>query len=84
MTLFNPGLEEKVADAVHLPVVSAVSSAVAALSTFEMKSVLLMTPFDAASDGFIKRYLETIGFRVSLGQALRKPQTRIRCQLEPG
>ncbi|MGH7853905.1 MAG: hypothetical protein ACREP3_10720, partial [Candidatus Binatia bacterium] len=61
VTLFNPGLESKVADAVGLPVVSAVSSAVAALSSFAAQSVLLMTPFDAASDAVIKAHLDSLG-----------------------
>lgn len=69
VTLFNPGLESKVADAVRLPVVSAVSSAVAALSTFAAQSVLLMTPFDAASDTVIKAHLDSLGFTVYLGPA---------------
>jgi maleate cis-trans isomerase len=67
VTLFNPGLEAKVADAVGLPVVSAVSSAVAALKTFTARTVLLMTPFDAASDGLIKAHLDNLGFTVHLG-----------------
>jgi maleate cis-trans isomerase len=69
VTLFNPGLEEKVYQAIGLPVVSAVSSAVAALETFGAKSVLLMTPFDAASDGVIKAHLNDRGFEVHLGPA---------------
>ena len=69
VTLFNPGLEEKVAAAVKLPVVSAVSSAVAALKSFGAKSVLLMTPFDAASDAIIKSHLNSLGFAVDVGPA---------------
>jgi maleate cis-trans isomerase len=67
VTLFNPGLEEKVAAVVKLPVVSAVSSAVAALRTLRAKTVLLMTPFDAASDAVIKAHLDGLGFTVYLG-----------------
>ena len=69
VTLFNPGLEAKVAAAVGLPVVSAVSSVVAALKTFGAKSVLLMTPFDAASDAVIKTHLSSLGFTVYVGPA---------------
>ena len=54
VTLFNPGIEVKVADATGLPVVSAISSATAALRVFGAKSVLLMTPFDRASNEGIK------------------------------
>ncbi len=67
VTLFNPGLETKVSDAVGLPVASAVASAVAALSVYKAHTVLLMTPFDAASDGVIKSHLNQLGFDVELG-----------------
>jgi len=41
VTLFNPGLETKVSEAIGLPVATAVSSAVAALNAFGTKSALL-------------------------------------------
>jgi len=67
--LFNPGIDGKVSAAIHLPVVTAVSSAVAALKVFSAKSVLLMTPFDAKSDAVIEDYLNCSGFTVFLGPA---------------
>jgi len=67
--LFNPGIDGKVSAAIHLPVVTAVSSAVAALKVFSAKSVLLMTPFDAKSDAVIKDHLNALGFTVFLGPA---------------
>jgi len=67
--LFNPGIDATVSRAIHLPVVTAVSSALAALTTYQVKSVLLMTPFDAKSDGLIKDHLNLHGFNVSLGPA---------------
>ncbi len=67
VTLFNPGIEAKVANAIGLPVVSAISSAVAALSAFEAKSVLLMTPFDRASNEGIKTHVDRLGFTLYLG-----------------
>ena len=69
VTLFNPGLEAKVADAIGLPVASAVSSAISALTTFNARSVLLMTPFDAASDAIIQSHLSNLGFDVRVGPA---------------
>jgi len=83
VTLFNPGLEAKVANAVGLPVVSAVSSAVAALSTFAAKSILLMTPFDAASDAVIKTHLNGLGFTVSLGPAFENRKAGSAVNLSP-
>jgi maleate cis-trans isomerase len=67
--LFNPGIDGQVSAAIHLPVVTAVSSAVAALKVFAANSVLLMTPFDAQSDGIIKDHLNGLGFTVHLGPA---------------
>lgn len=67
--LFNPGIDVKVSEAIHLPVATAVSSAVAALKVFSAKSVLLMTPFDAKSDDVIKNHLSGLGFTVFLGPA---------------
>jgi maleate cis-trans isomerase len=67
VTLFNPGIETKVTDAVGLPVVSAISSAVAALRLFGAETVLLMTPFDRASNESIKAHVDKLGFTLRLG-----------------
>ena len=67
VTLFNPGIEAKVANTIGLPVVSAISSAVAALTAFAAKSVLLMTPFDRASNESIKTHVDELGFTLHLG-----------------
>ena len=67
--LFNPGIDAKVSAAVRLPVVTAVSSAVVALNVYKVKSLLLMTPFDAKSDAVINNYLNSLGFTVDLGPA---------------
>jgi len=83
VTLFNPGLEMKVANAVGLPVASAVSSAVAALMVFGAKSVLLMTPFDAASDDVIKAHLGNLGFTVHLGPAFENRKAGSPVKLSP-
>jgi maleate cis-trans isomerase len=83
VTLFNPGLEERVSDAIGLPVASAVSSAVAALKTFGAETVLLMTPFDAASDGVIKTHLNNLGFTVHLGPAFENRKAGSAVNLSP-
>ena len=67
--LFNPGIDVKVSEAIRLPVVTAVSSAIAALNVYKAKSVLLMTPFDAKSDAVIENHLNSLGFTVHLGPA---------------
>lgn len=83
VTLFNPGLEEKVSGAIGLPVASAVSSAVAALKTFGAQSILLMTPFDAASDALIKTHLNNLGFSVQLGPAFENRKAGSAVNLSP-
>lgn len=67
VTLFNPGIEAKVAEAIGLPVASAVSSAVAALTAFGAKSAVLMTPFDRASNESIKAHVDNLGVALHLG-----------------
>jgi maleate cis-trans isomerase len=80
VTLFNPGIQAKVADAIGLPVVSAISSAVAALTAFKAKSALLMTPFDRASNETIKTHVESLGITLHLGPAFdgRMPGTSLK------
>jgi maleate isomerase len=84
ITLFNPGIEEKVAKAIGLPLVTAISSAVAALAAFEAKSALLMTPFDRASDDNIKAYVDSLGFTLHLGPSFEKrvPGTSLNLNAE--
>jgi maleate isomerase len=79
VTLFNPGIEAKVADAIGLPVVSAISSAVAALTAFGVKSILLMTPFDRVSNQSIKTHVDNLGFTLHLGPSFdnRMPGTAL-------
>jgi maleate cis-trans isomerase len=67
VTLFNPGIEAKVTEAIDLPVVSAISSAVTALTAFKAKSALLMTPFDRESNENIKTHVGNLGFTLHLG-----------------
>src|ERR671925_536233 len=48
LAILNPGLEEKVSEAVVIPLVTAVSSAIAALRAIGAKKLVVMTPFDSA------------------------------------
>jgi maleate isomerase len=76
VTLFNPGLEAKVAEAVAIPVVSAVSSVVTALRALSSRSLVLVTPFAADMNAVIANYLASEGFTVFFGPAFdrdRKP-----------
>ena len=48
VAILNPGVETLVSQAVGIPVVTAVSSAIAALKSVGAKKLLVMTPFDDA------------------------------------
>ena len=54
---------------------SAIASAVVALKALEAKSVLLMTPFDRASNEAIKAQMENLGFKMDLGPSF---ENRVR------
>jgi len=84
VTLFNRGIEAKVAETIGLPVASAVSSAVAALTVFGAKSALLMTPFDRASNESIKTHVDNLGFTLHLGPSFdnRIPGTSLNLSPE--
>jgi maleate cis-trans isomerase len=76
VTLFNPGLEAKVAEAVHIPVTSAVSSVTVALRALSATRVMLVTPFTADMNAHIEKYLTNLGFTVFPGppyDKTRKP-----------
>lgn len=72
VTLFNPGLEARVAEAVGVPVASAVSSVVAVLRALSSTRLLLVTPFAADMNAVIAKHLESDGFTVFFGPAFDK------------
>jgi maleate isomerase len=76
VTLFNPGLETKVAEAVQIPVTSAVPSVIAALHALSVTKVMLVTPFTADMNAYIEKHLADLGFIVFPGpphDKTRKP-----------
>src|SRR5262245_53300233 len=76
VTLFNPGLEAKVSDAVQIPVTSAVPSVTAALNALSVTKVMLVTPFTAEMNAHIEKHLTSLGFTVVPGppyDKTRKP-----------
>ncbi|MGH7845967.1 MAG: hypothetical protein ACREQW_12475 [Candidatus Binatia bacterium] len=80
VTLFNPGLEGKVAEAVRIPVTAAVSSVTAALDALSAKRVLLVTPFTPDMNAVITKHLRSLGFTVFAGPSFdknRKPGTGV-------
>src|SRR5262245_14705387 len=76
VTLFNPGLEAKLAEVVQIPVISAVPSVTAALNALSVTKVMLVTPFTAEMNAYIERHLTNIGLTVAPGppyDKTRKP-----------
>jgi maleate isomerase len=76
VTLFNPDLEAKVAEAVQIPVTSAVTSVTVALRALSAMKVMLVTPFTADMNAHIEKHLTKLGFTVFPGppyDKARKP-----------
>ena len=76
VTLFNPGLQAKVAEAAQIPVTSAVPSVISALKALSVTKVMLVTPFTADMNAHIERHLTSLGFTVFPGplyDKTRKP-----------
>jgi maleate cis-trans isomerase len=67
VTLFSPGLEAKVAEAVQIPVTIAVSSVTTALRALSATRVMLVTPFTADMNAHIEKHLTNLGFTVFPG-----------------
>jgi maleate cis-trans isomerase len=85
LTLFNADLETRLAEAVRIPVTSAVSSVTAALDALSVKRLLLVTPFSADMNAVIARHLESLGFAVFFGPAFdkdRKPGAEVKIASE--
>ena len=85
VTLFNPGLETRLTEAVRIPVTSALSSVTAALNALSAKRLLLVTPFSADMNAVIARHLESLGFAVFFGPAFdedRKPGAEVKITSE--
>jgi maleate cis-trans isomerase len=76
VTLFNPGLEAKVAGAAQIPVTSALPSVITALRALSVTKVMLVTPFTADMNAYIEKHLANLGFIVFPGppyDKTRKP-----------
>ncbi|HWP57924.1 MAG TPA: hypothetical protein VNL14_08565 [Candidatus Acidoferrales bacterium] len=62
--ILNPGLEHKLAQAVAVPVTTAVRATTAALRAMGAAKLILMTPFDDAMNSMLEERLERGGFAV--------------------
>lgn len=59
--VLNPGLHEDLAASLQIPFATALHACVAALKTYSMPRVLLLTPFDARMNGLIVDHLRNAG-----------------------
>jgi len=64
VAILNPGIETQVSQAVGIPVVTAVSSAIAALKAFGAKKLVVITPFDVPMNEKLTNELERAGLNV--------------------
>lgn len=83
LAILNPGLEGKVSEAVEIPVVTAVSSAIAALRAVGAKKLVVMTPFDDAMNQNLLRDLDRAGFEVLACPTFEDPTVGAGAKLEP-
>ena len=83
LAILNPGLEEKVSEAVGIPVVTAVSSAIAALGAVGAKKLVVMTPFDEAMNQNLLRDLERAEFEVLACPTFEDPTVGAGAKLDP-
>ena len=64
VAILNPGIESQVSKAVGIPVVTAVSSCIAALKAIGAKKLVVMTPFDVPMNEKLISDLERAGLNV--------------------
>lgn len=73
VAILNPGLEMQVSQAVGIPVVTAVSSAIAALKAIGAKNLLVITPFDVPMNESLTSELQSAGLAVLSCPAFADP-----------
>jgi maleate cis-trans isomerase len=73
VAILNPGLETQVSQAVGIPVVTAVSSAIAALNAIGAKNLLVITPFDVPMNESLTSELQRAGLHVLSCPAFADP-----------
>jgi maleate cis-trans isomerase len=64
VAILNPGIEAQVSQALGIPVVTAVSSCIAALKALGARKLVVMTPFDVPMNEKLTNELERAGLKV--------------------
>jgi maleate cis-trans isomerase len=73
VAILNPGLESEASRALSIPVVTAVSSAIAALKAIGGKNLLVLTPFDIPMNESLASELKRAGLNVLACPAFEDP-----------
>ncbi|MBI4200304.1 MAG: hypothetical protein HY535_07520 [Chloroflexi bacterium] len=59
--IMNPGIRERLQDALKVPVTTALDSVIPALRAFKARRIALITPMDEAANGPIREHLRSVG-----------------------
>jgi maleate cis-trans isomerase len=73
VAILNPGIESQVSQALGIPVVTAVSSCIAALKAVGAKKLVVMTPFDMPMNEKLTSELERAGLNVLVCPPFKDP-----------
>jgi maleate isomerase len=83
VAILNPGLETRVSQALGIPVVTAVSSAIAALRAVGAENLLVITPFDVPMNDSLVSELQRASLRVLSCPAFADPTFGSSSKVEP-
>ena len=83
VAILNPGIESQVSQALGIPVVTAVSSCIAALKAVGAKKLVVMTPFDVPMNEKLTSELEQAGLNVLACPPFKDPSFGASSKIGP-
>jgi len=83
VAILNPGIETQVSQALGIPVVTAVSSCIAALKAVGAKKLVVMTPFDVPMNEKLTSELERVGLKVLACPPFKDPSFGASSKIGP-
>jgi maleate cis-trans isomerase len=83
VAILNPGIESQVSQALGIPVVTAVSSCIAALKAMGAKKLVVMTPFDVPMNEKLTGELEQAGLNVLACPPFKDPSFGASSKIGP-
>jgi maleate cis-trans isomerase len=75
LTILNPDLEERVAETIAIPSVTAIASVTTALEALDAKKLIVMTPFDEPMNVRLTNRLRQAGFSILACPQYEDPST---------